>query len=432
MFEGWYENGQAVSTNTTYTFRVYSNRAFEAHFSLRTYANHWTPVGGLDYHMGVNGVISIDGVVHNRRTLEIGAFCGDECRGSRLAMEFPPTGEFVVPLNVSSPTASGDTIVFKLYDHISQLEYPILCNNSIVFEENALLGMPGDWYPFDFDGMNVMITLSSYPEECGTVTGAGEYGFGSSVTVTAMPNEGYVFLYWSENGVLVSLDAEYTFYSTASRNLVAHFVSTDNIVFADNNVKALCVAHWDTNGDGELSYAEAVVVTDLGQVFRGNTTITSFEELQYFISLTRISAYEFMGCGNLTGSLYIPNSVTYIGDYAFYGCSGLSGELIIPNYVTSIGDDSFRNCSGLTSVIISNSVTSIGECAFMGCSGLAIVTIGNSVNYIGHSAFCRCSSIKELKLPSTVAEINDGAFSGCTGLEKIVLPKFMMSIFQYS
>ncbi len=31
----------------------------------------------------------------------------------------------------------------------------------------------------------------------------------------------------------------------------------DNITFADANVKALCVANWDTDKDGELSMEEA-------------------------------------------------------------------------------------------------------------------------------------------------------------------------------
>ena len=59
-----------------------------------------------------------------------------------------------------------------------------------------------------------------------------------------------------------------------------------NINFADDNVKALCVANWDTNHDGELSYNEAAAVTSLGEVFKGNTEITSFDELQYFTGLT--------------------------------------------------------------------------------------------------------------------------------------------------
>ena len=43
-----------------------------------------------------------------------------------------------------------------------------------------------------------------------------------------------------------------------------YFQSKSNMItFADPAVKALCVAHWDTDGDGELSYEEAALVTDL-------------------------------------------------------------------------------------------------------------------------------------------------------------------------
>jgi len=36
---------------------------------------------------------------------------------------------------------------------------------------------------------------------------------------------------------------------------------TENITFADANVKAICVANWDTDGDGELNTTEAAAVT---------------------------------------------------------------------------------------------------------------------------------------------------------------------------
>ena len=67
-----------------------------------------------------------------------------------------------------------------------------------------------------------------------------------------------------------------------------------DITFADTNVKAICVAHWDTSGDGNLSYDEAAVVTSIGTVFKGNTTITKFNELQYFTSLTSLSRASFL------------------------------------------------------------------------------------------------------------------------------------------
>ena len=114
----------------------------------------------------------------------------------------------------------------------------------------------------------------------------------------------------------------------------------DNISFADENVKAVCVANWDTSGDGELSYAEAEAVKNLGTIFKYNTDITSFDELQHFTGLTFIGGDAFSGCTNLT-SILIPNTVTAIGSMAFNYCTSLT-NITIPNTVTTIGDQTFR------------------------------------------------------------------------------------------
>jgi len=115
-----------------------------------------------------------------------------------------------------------------------------------------------------------------------------------------------------------------------------------NIVFADDAVKAICVANWDSDGDGELSYDEAAAVTDLGEVFKENSDITSFDELQYFTGLTAIRRSAFENCKNLI-SVSIPNSVTSFGYYAFRVCSNLI-SITIPNSVTTIGAGVFEWC----------------------------------------------------------------------------------------
>ena len=192
------------------------------------------------------------------------------------------------------------------------------------------------------------------------------------------------------------------------------------IEFADANVKELCVDNWDANGDGELSEEEAAAVTSLGNVFKDNTTITSFNELQYFTGLTRISDYAFDDCSSLT-SITIPSSVTSIGDYAFEGCSSLT-SITIPSSVTSIGWSAFSGCTGLTSVTIPNSVTSISGEAFCGCYSLTSITIPNSVTSIGDYAFADCSSLTSVTIESGVTSICIGAFCGCSRLTSITIP----------
>ena len=171
------------------------------------------------------------------------------------------------------------------------------------------------------------INAAAIPATGGTVSGAGYYSHGTSVQLVATTNPGYTFVRWTKNGVQVSTNPNLNISVTGSAIYVAEFVE-NCIDFEDENVKALCLAHWDTDGSGELNYAEAAAVTSLGSVFRYNGDITSFDELQYFTGLTSIDSWAFFDCSSLT-SVTIPNSVTSIGSYAFVDCSGLTSITVL-------------------------------------------------------------------------------------------------------
>jgi uncharacterized repeat protein (TIGR02543 family) len=70
------------------------------------------------------------------------------------------------------------------------------------------------------------VTVSAQPEELGEVEGGGTYAADEDVTVTATPNAGYRFLYWSEDDQAMSVESDYTFTITNDRDLVAHFGKT--------------------------------------------------------------------------------------------------------------------------------------------------------------------------------------------------------------
>ena len=200
------------------------------------------------------------------------------------------------------------------------------------------------------------------------------------------------------------------------------------IEFADKYAKLVCVEKFDTNGDGEISFKEAANVTGLGSSFFGDyaAAVVSFDELQYFISLSSIDAHAFRECVNLT-SIIIPNGVTKIGDDAFFKCNKLA-SVTIPNSVTSIEGLAFYECSSLTSITIPNSVASIGGSAFAYCSSLNNIIIPNSVTAIGGSAFSSCSSLTTISLPENITSIGSGTFVGCSNLTSITIPDSVTTI----
>lgn len=75
-------------------------------------------------------------------------------------------------------------------------------------------------------GETYEITVTVDPAEAGTVTGTGVYYANNLCTLVATPNEGYAFRCWTEDGLVVSEEAAYTFIVTESRNLVAQFSGT--------------------------------------------------------------------------------------------------------------------------------------------------------------------------------------------------------------
>jgi hypothetical protein len=330
------------------------------------------------------------------------------------------------------------------------------------------------------------ITVAASPTEYGTVSGGGSFEGGETCTVTATPNEGYIFVNWTENGQVVSTEASYSFYVSGNRDLVAHFSLYGIIAFADSNVKAISVQHWDTNGDGELSYAEAAAVTALDDAFHGHP-ITSFDEFQYFTGVTVIEDLAFDYNRNLV-SITLPNSVTSIG-YSFRNCENL-GSFYLPESVISINHAAFESCRHMEQIVVAennpvydsredcnaiietatnkmiiacknmfipNTVTTTESTAFVGIDLISLY-IPSSVTNFGGFIWCpieqivvdegnpvydsrdNCNAIVETStnklvkgckntvIPDGINIIGGGAFIDCNALTSITIPTTINSI----
>ncbi len=67
------------------------------------------------------------------------------------------------------------------------------------------------------------ISTAASPAAGGTTTGGGLHDAGALVTVTALPNDGWNFVHWTEAGAPVSTSASYSFTASGAKELVAVF-----------------------------------------------------------------------------------------------------------------------------------------------------------------------------------------------------------------
>lgn len=222
----------------------------------------------------------------------------------------------------------------------------------------------------------------------------------------------------------VTQDDEYVYFNLADGTMITlpkH--DKENIQFEDLRVKAICCKNWDTNNDGELSYAEAAAVTDIGLAFSGNANIIAFTEFKYFTSITELQSAAFYNCVNLW-KIVLPESLILIhnpnlnnsnSDVRHKGAFAKTAitHITLPETLTTIPAAAFYQCKKLKSVSLGNNISSIGEYAFYDCSLLADIHLSDPLISIGQNAFSCCSNLTMITIPSGVSELGDCIFTSC-------------------
>lgn len=202
---------------------------------------------------------------------------------------------------------------------------------------------------------------------------------------------------------------------------------TEHIEFADSIAEAICISNWDADGNGKLSYDEAKGVLSLHDAFSGDTTLTSFDELQYFTGLRHLGKAAFRDCTHLQ-SVKLPECLEAIGEEAFRGCQALEA-IDIPTNVATIGEAAFASCRSLSRMTVAEGNTSYDSRE--GCNaiihtesktlvaGCKSTLIPDEVEEIKAFAFENCDALESITLPSNLQTIGDNAFAGCTSLSTI-------------
>ena len=187
-FINWTEGGFEVSTSSSYTFNITSNRTLVANFTLNSYTigTSSSPPGG--------GSTSGDG-----------------------------TYNYGSSATVSASANSGYTFV-----NWTEGGFEVSTNNSYTFPVSANRTLVANFQ------QTFSISTSSSPSAGGSTSGGGTFSSGASATVTATPADGYRFVNWTEDGNSVSANAIYTFTVSSNRILLANFIHTYTIGTSSN------------------------------------------------------------------------------------------------------------------------------------------------------------------------------------------------------
>ncbi len=217
-FANWTQGGIVVSSSPSYTFNATADRVLVANFTVtgggdRTIATSALPIAG--------GTTSGGGTVADGTSVTV--------------MATPNAGYNFVNWTEASVQVSAS----------ASYTFNATANRTLVANFIAIAG--GDR----------TITTASSPAAGGTTSGGGVYADGTSITVSAVPNAGYIFKRWRVGGTNVSSSANYTFTVTSDRALTATFVPAATINTASAPANAGTTSGGGLFEDGDNVTVEA-------------------------------------------------------------------------------------------------------------------------------------------------------------------------------
>ncbi len=110
---------------------------------------HWQSPNNFSGSVTVQGILVVNGVEYLGDDIEIGAFCGEQCRGAGLPYGTMVMGHRLYFISIGGDN-DNDLITFRLWDHETNQELEYECQTSITFHDNDNYGQMGNWFPIEF------------------------------------------------------------------------------------------------------------------------------------------------------------------------------------------------------------------------------------------------------------------------------------------
>ncbi|HPR26597.1 M6 family metalloprotease domain-containing protein [Lentimicrobium sp.] len=369
-FDHWMENGNIVSTEASYSFNVSDNRALQAVFSLTEYqvmlsampAEGGTVSGSGTYAHGAGVTVSATAAAgwtfvnwtENGNVVSPDPSYTFTITQNRtfVANFFPQVVMFTV-VTEADPSEGGTTTGDGQYSQGSQAtvsaipadgwEFVAWMENGVIVSQSAVYTFVASsdrmlTASFTEFPLTYTISLTAVPAEGGTVEGAGTYTAGTSITVQALPADGFAFEYWALDGALLSADPLYTFTVSSDLSLEAVFVRQFII-----SATALPAEGGQTDGSGlypENSMAVLMAIPNPGYHFvnwsEGGNVVSGEPEFAFQVNANHNLIANFQLSVDVsnqkTGSFRLypnpstgPVDVTAVGlidSYALYSLTG--------------------------------------------------------------------------------------------------------------
>ena len=251
----------------------------------------------------------------------------------------PPIGGNAQVTTDKSVAAQNESVTINIANvqigkRVNQVEVTKTDNQSVAVQtlidgQQYSFVMPNDHVSVQAFLVDVLYTLTTQvnPIGSGTVTGAGEYTYGSQVTLTATPNEGYSFVSWTNaQNETVSTQPEYSFTMPAENiTLTANFSANNYTVTAQVNP----VGSGTVTGAGVYAYGSQVTLTatpNEGYSFVSwtnaqNETVSTQPEYSFTMPAENITLTANFSANNYTVTAQVnpvgSGTVTGAGVYAY-------------------------------------------------------------------------------------------------------------------